>query len=102
MKLIEKYEREDEIERQTDYLFSKLMEDENEIADVLITSGLSAIWLIKILKFAEEFETDDKFFALVKGMDTGTAFNTLFAAKELRVIVSKYLYERARMLAERT
>lgn len=102
MELIEKYRREDELNLQTEYFFEQLMKDENEIADVLITSGLSAIWLIKVLKFAEEFETDDKFFALVKGMDTGAAFNTLFAAKELRVTISKHLYERARTLAERT
>lgn len=102
MELIEKYEREDAIEMQTEHLFAEMMEDENELADVILTSGLSAIWLIKLLQFAKEFDTDEKFFAMTKGMGVGPAFHALFAVKELRVLMSKYIYERARMLAERT
>lgn len=102
MNIVEEWERERDLELKAEYFFSELMQDENEIADVILSGGLAPIWLIKLLQFAESFESDEKFHETARPVGTNDAFKALFAAKELRNCVTKVLSERALRMAERT
>lgn len=102
MNIIEKWEREEELALKAERFFSELMQDENEVVDVILSGGLAPIWFIKLLQFAESFESDENFHKIARPLGTNDAFKALFAAKELRNCVAKVLAERAYSMAQRT
>jgi len=98
--LLEQIEREQDLERSTDFWHRELMTDQAELVDALGEPDMMATWLIDLLKHAEALETDKAFFAAAKALDVGPAFHTLFAARQLRVTMSRYMEKRAQRMAE--